>query len=155
MNKIACSDGKYNNFTGVIMWGYTEAVVKNATFYLSADIEKEGRNILWHNGIWQTGYLNYGIWYKGIWVNGTWNNGYWFQGIWKAGTWESGVWKSGTWENGIWKAGTWENGVWKAGAWDNGIWKDGTWVSGSFGVGNDSNRCLHTSSPNNWNKNNE
>ena len=87
-NGIACGSGKYNNFTGVIMWGKTEGAVENACFKL------------------EEFPFMFVVFYSGVWENGVWDNGYLY-----GGTWHDGIWRSGVWKGGIWEAGDWEEGL--------------------------------------------
>ena len=103
-DSMACEAGEYENFTGIIMWGNNEGVVKDACFKLEEWIKSEA--IVFYSGVW----LN-GIWDYGIWMNGTWEYGGWHNGIWKGGTWKTGNWVKGIWEDGIWESGTWEEGI--------------------------------------------
>ena len=139
-NGIACESGKYNNFTGVIMWGKTEGVVENACFKI--EVINGFKFVTFHYGVWQNGF-----WGGGRFVNGTWKNGVWNYGTWENGTWENGIWNYGTWADGVWKSGTWKNGYWFSGKWKDGVWHKGIWVSGI-------NRKYETLyvSPSLWNK---
>ena len=86
---IACKDGGYKDFTGVIMWGDNEGIVENACFKLE---EYPSSKII--------------LFYSGVWLNGVWKEGVWKKGIWRDGIWEDGIWK-----NGLWEGGTWKNGI--------------------------------------------
>ena len=99
---VACEEGEYKDFTGIIMWGETEGVVENATFVLS-DL-KFAKAIVFHSGVWENGYWGYGTWESGIWRNGTWKKGIWKGGIWKDGNWKRGIWHGGVWEKGTWRS---------------------------------------------------
>ena len=68
---IACEAGRYENFSGVIMWGETEGVVENAKFVLR-----------------ECGYV-FDIWFLG----GTWITGVFAKGAWFHGEWRDGVFK--------------------------------------------------------------
>ena len=100
--QIAVDEGRYGfdgkKFTGMIVYGENEAMVKNARFYLKKI-----------NGIRSIGWL------EGTWINGTFSDGMFLNGIWKNGTWKGGIWKNGIWKNGIWEKGLWENGTWEKG----------------------------------------
>ena len=136
---IACENGKYKNFTGVIMWGDNEAVVEDASFRL--DNSKMGfKYVSFLSGFWINGTFDYGHWY-----GGTWQNGVWKYGVWYGGTWKNGVWRGGTWGNGVWIGGTWEKGAWEDGVWNGGTWRKGTWI-----VGEDKNGKLHERNPTTW-----
>jgi len=84
----------------------------------------------WENGIWRGGRWKDGTWENGTWEYGTWENGIWYKGVWELGTWKNGTWKDGIWKDGIWKDGIWKDGIWKDGAWENGTWENGTWIKG-------------------------
>lgn len=113
MNEVACSVGLYENFTGIIMWGAIEGVVKDACFALSYVGDKKE-------------VIDF---YCGVWLNGTWYDGDFWSGTWMNGIWKDGVWHSGTWHNGSWCAGKWIGGKWK-----NGIVHKGLFLSGFSAV---------------------
>ena len=94
--QIAMDIGKYGyfeKFNGVIMWGGTEGVVRNACFELCI---RGGRKIVdFHHGTWLGGMWSDGLWQDGEWRKGTWNSGVWLCGIWRNGEWKGGIWVSG------------------------------------------------------------
>ena len=145
---IACEEGEYKDFSGIIFWGDNEGVVENATFDLEEWIFSKA--IVFKKGIWENGVLEYGTWEDGTWKNGIWESGAWNGGIWKNGIWENGAWGGGIWENGAWGGGIWKGGTWKDGVWENGIWVAGVWENGIWKTGYDKNECTRIVSPNNW-----
>lgn len=109
IENVACAEGKYRNFTGVILWGDTEGIVKGSHFTLGHDNNKNAI-VNFHGGVWLDGVWNYGIWESGIWRKGVWRNGEWKRGVWKDGIWKDGIWRDGTWKDGTWKNGVWHHG---------------------------------------------
>lgn len=97
MRGVACEEGHYRNFSGLIMWGWNEARVVNASFHLN-----------------ENGTVNFfkGKWYGGVWEGGTWIGGIFCSGVWVWGDWHGGIWRNGTWEWGTWYGGTWKKGKW-------------------------------------------
>ena len=98
-NGMASQPGKYQNFTGNIMFYDTQGRAQNATFELM-------KNKMIH---WEKGDFT-GLWGGGLWEDGTFNGGSWIKG-----TWMKGTWKKGDWQDGIWQDGKWENGKWSKG----------------------------------------
>ena len=88
--------------------------------------------VIWQNGIWQTGTWKNGVWQTGTWLGGLWQGGSWLGGLWQNGTRQNGLWQNGIWQNGIWRSGTWKDGFWHAGTWQGGLWESGTWESGTW-----------------------
>lgn len=116
---LALVKGDYEDFSGYIIWGDTEAFVEHATFRLIdkpriSGIVFGGKISLVHRVIWDDG-----TWIDGVWGDGTWNGG-----IWKYGTWMNGVWAGGTWMDGVFERGEWWNGEWHGGHFD-GWWRKG------------------------------
>lgn len=77
---IAMEAGKYGSckkgyFNGIILWGDTEAKVREAEFTLFTT-KNNKKIVLWKWGIWEDG-----VWGDGVWKSGTWENGIWRTGI--------------------------------------------------------------------------
>ena len=101
---IAVEPGGYgldgNRFTGMIMYGENEGVVRNAAFYLK---EVNGKKMVgWEDGNWEDGTWSDGMFVNGTWKKGTWNGGLFYNGVWEDGTWNGGMWMGG----GTWLGGT-------------------------------------------------
>lgn len=102
---IACEEGEYENFTGIIMWGDNEGVVENADFKLDTRFLTKSLSMLAKPNNEKRITFRKGIWENGIWKDGIWNSGYWNFGEWKNGTWHDGYWRGSTWEDGKWVTG--------------------------------------------------
>ena len=101
-DSIAIDNGRYgfmdDGFTGMIMWGDTDAYVADASFELCV---RGGIKVVdFHGGTWKSG-----VWGDGIWRGGTWLDGTWRTGLWQDGTWYGGEWRSGIWSKGVWRGG--------------------------------------------------
>lgn len=119
---IANAEGQYENFTGMILYGGTEAYVENASFLLESH-RFSGNIINWYDGTWIDGTASGMCWVKGEWMNGVWKNGLWWNGTWHNGTWEYGQFLGGIWMDGWFKKGIFQSKRWLGGRFE-GVFRD-------------------------------